>query len=201
MRFAVCALVVLAATNVMAEQGKPRGDSTNLFGNHNSSAPINVSADNFVGDIATKVGTYVGNVVVTQGDIKLRAETVKVHVAQGKPTHIEANGKVVVAAPSGTATGDYGIYEMGPRTITMTGHVVLSKDRDVMRGTKLVMDLNTNLAHLYAKGMPGNRVQGMFSPPSQTSGKSSGKPLPARPARVQDTIPAQRDSRVEGPAN
>jgi lipopolysaccharide export system protein LptA len=192
MKLAICisALMIVAAPAALAQQSKPQGNSTNLFGGHNSNAPINVSADNFVGDIATKVGTYVGNVIVIQGDMKLRADTVKVHIAQGKPTRIEANGKVVVNAQSGNATGDYGVYEMGPRTITMTGRVVLTKDKDVMRGTKLVMNMNTNLAHMYAQGMPGNRVQGMFIPPPQGSdpGKK-GKAPPEKPARIQDTIP------------
>jgi lipopolysaccharide export system protein LptA len=63
-----------------------------------------------------------------------------------------------------------------------------------MRGTKLVMDLNTNLAHLYAQGMPGGRVQGLFIPPPQQNpapgstkkGKAEGQG--AKPARVQQTI-------------
>src|ERR1041385_7537232 len=146
------------------------------LGKHDSNAPINVSSDNFVGDMATKIGTYVGNVLVIQGDMRLRADKVKVNVAQGKPTRIEAGGRVVVNAPNGTATGDNGIYELGPRTITMTGHVVLTKEKDVMRGTKLVMDLNTNLAHMYAQGMPGNRVQGLFIPPPQKNGGTTSKP-------------------------
>lgn len=166
------------------------GAGVNLFGSHNSNAPINVSADNFVGDLATKIGTYIGNVIVIQGDMKLRADTVKVHIAQGKPTRIEANGRVVVNAPNGNATGDYGVYELGPRTITMTGHVVLTKEKDVMRGTKLVMDMNTNLAHLYAQGMPGNRVQGLFIPPPQSANSQTGekKAGGAKPKRVQQTI-------------
>jgi lipopolysaccharide export system protein LptA len=173
------------------------GSTVNLFGSHNSNAPINVSSDNFVGDLATKVGTYVGNVLVIQGDMRMRADTMKVNVNQGKPTRIEAMGKVVVTAPNGTATGDNGVYELGPRTITMTGHVVLTKEKDVMRGTKLVMDMNTNLAHLYAQGMPGNRVQGLFIPPPQqqnsktTGGKDKGKKAESsegKPARVQQTI-------------
>jgi len=170
------------------------GGAPSLLGSHNSNAPINVSSDNFVGDLATKVGTYIGNVIVIQGDMRLRADQVKVNVAQGKPTRIEATGKVVVNSPSGVATGDNGIYELGPRTVTMTGHVVLTKEKDVMRGTKLVMDMNTNLAHLYAQGMPGNRVQGLFIPPPQQNpagagGKGNGKPeQPAKPARVQQTI-------------
>lgn len=168
---------------------------SNLLGSHNSNAPINVSSDNFVGDLASKVGTYIGNVIVIQGDMRLRADRVKVNVAQGKPTRIEATGKVVVNSQSGTATGDNGIYELGPRTITMTGHVVLTKEKDVMRGTKLVMDMNTNLAHLYAQGMPGNRVQGLFIPPPQQNqaggAKSKGKSENKggeKPARVEQTI-------------
>ncbi|MFL6689501.1 MAG: LptA/OstA family protein [Alphaproteobacteria bacterium] len=171
-----------------AKNAKQDDSSVNLFGSHNSNAPINVSADSFVGDLASKVGTYVGNVIVIQGDVKLRADNVKVHINQGKPTRMEANGKVVVTAPNGTATGDNGIYELGPRTITMTGHVVLTKDKDVMRGTKLVMDMNTNLAHMYAQGMPGGRVQGLFVPPQSPANGGAKKTESPKGGRVHQTI-------------
>jgi lipopolysaccharide export system protein LptA len=136
-------------------------------------------------------------VIVIQADMRMRADRMKVNVAQGKPTRIEATGKVVVNAPNGTATGDNGVYELGPRTITMTGHVVLTKEKDVMRGTKLVMDMNTHLAHFTAQGMPGNRVQSLFVPNqspqkgSQKSGKGQKKDKGSeaeKPARVQQTI-------------
>jgi len=146
---------------------KQNSGAASLLGGHNSNQPINVNSDTFEGDLATKIGTYIGNVIVIQGDMRMRADRVKVNVAQGKPTRIEATGKVVVNSKSGIATGDDGIYELASHTITMTGHVVLTKEKDVMRGTKLVMDMNTNLAHLYAQGMPGNRVQGLFIPPPQ----------------------------------
>ena len=35
------------------------------------------SSDNFEGDFQTKVGTYIGNVIVTQADCKLRADKVR----------------------------------------------------------------------------------------------------------------------------
>ncbi len=165
------------------------------FGKHDSNAPINVSSDNFTGDLTTKIGTYTGNVVVIQGDMRMRADTMKVNVVQGKPTRIEAAGKVVVNAPNGTATGDNGVYDLGPRTITMTGHVVLTKEKDVMRGTKVVMDMNTNLAHLTAQGMQGNRVQGLFIPPPQqnANGTAAGSQKPAQGAKTSDQAkkPAQ----------
>ena len=182
-----------------AQPKKQQGatDALGLGSSHNSNAPINVSSDNFEGDLATKVGTYIGNVIVIQGDMRMRADRVKVNVAQGKPTRIEATGKVVVNAPNGTATGDTGVYELGPRTVTMTGHVVLTKEKDVMRGTKLVMDMNTHLAHFTAQGMPGNRVQSLFVPNqqqqtgNQKTGKGSKKAKggeAAKPARAQQTI-------------
>ncbi|HEV2561817.1 MAG TPA: lipopolysaccharide transport periplasmic protein LptA [Rhizomicrobium sp.] len=140
------------------------------FGAHNTSAPIAVSADTFTGDFQTKVGVYSGNVLVAQGDFKMRADKVTIIVNQGKPNRIEATGNVTFNAPSGTASGDTGVYELGPRTITLSGNVVLAKEKNVMRGTTLVVNLATGKAQLGAKGMPGGRVQGLFTPPPQSSG-------------------------------
>ncbi|HEX4861040.1 MAG TPA: LptA/OstA family protein, partial [Rhizomicrobium sp.] len=92
----------------------------------------------------------------------------------GKPDKIYANGNVLFVAPNGTAKGDAGVYEVAPRLITLTGRVVLNKEKNVMRGTTLVVNLVTGMAHLNAKGMTGNRVQGLFTPPPST--QSSNKP-------------------------
>jgi hypothetical protein len=77
----------------------------------------------------------------------------------------------------------------------MTGNVVLTKEKDVMRGTRLVMDMNTHLAHFTGQGMPGNRVQSLFVPNQQPQsgaqkngkGQKQGK-TGEKPARVQQTI-------------
>jgi lipopolysaccharide export system protein LptA len=143
---------------------------------HDSNAPINVSSDNFVGNFATKVGTYTGNVIVTQADYKLRADQVRVNVINNKPSRFNATGHVVFVSTSGTATGDTGVYDLGPRTVTLTGHVVLTKDRDVMHGTALTVNMVTGESHLTAQGAAGGRVQGMFvqQPSSQSGAKPSG---------------------------
>ncbi|HEX3810208.1 MAG TPA: lipopolysaccharide transport periplasmic protein LptA [Rhizomicrobium sp.] len=159
-----------------AKPAKRAGDITSAFGGHNSNAPIAVSADSFQGDINAKVGTYVGNVIVTQGDVKLRADRVRVSVAGGKPDHIDAVGHVVLVSASGTATGENGVYDVGPRIVTLTGNVVLTKDKNVMRGTSLQVNLVTGQAQLQAKGAAGGRVQGIFTPPPQSnSGTNKGK--------------------------
>ena len=150
------------------------------FGKHNADEPINVSADAFLADIKGKTGTYSGNVIVTQGNLRLRADMVRVNVIENKPDKIEATGHVVFDSSSGTAQGDVGVYDVGPRTITLNGHVVLAKDKNVMRGTTLVVNLVTGAATLQSKGANGGRVQGLFTPPPQRQSQSL-KPAPTNP--------------------
>jgi lipopolysaccharide export system protein LptA len=135
---------------------------------HDANAPIQVSADRFDAEINQKEGTYSGNVIVLQGDFKLRADKVRVVAPSGKPDKIFAYGNVVFSAPSGNAQGDNGVYDVGPRLITLTGRVILTKEKNVMRGSTLTVNLLTGMAQLGAKALPGGRVQGIFTPPPQS---------------------------------
>jgi lipopolysaccharide export system protein LptA len=72
------------------------------------------------------------------------------------------------------------VYDVGPRTITLNGHVVLAKDKNVMRGTTLVVNLVTGAATLKSIGANGGRVQGLFTPPAQKQPQSL-KPAPTNP--------------------
>lgn len=161
-------LLAFAASAVVANSAFAQVASLGLA-KRDSNEPIEVSANAFEADMNAKTGTYVGNVVVKQGDIRLRADRVRVNVSNGKPEQIVANGNVVLQAPSGNAQGDTGVYDVRPRLITLSGRVILTKQKNVMRGSKLVVNLATGLAQLGANGMAGGRVQGLFSPPPQNS--------------------------------
>jgi len=142
---------------------------------HDNNAPINISSDSFQADLNAKTGTYSGNVLITQGDMKLRANTVKLSTIYSKLDKVFATGNVVVDSPkSGIATGDNGVYSVGPRTVLMTGNVVLKKGKDVMRGAQLTVNLVTGQAVLgggaRTPGVSGGRVQGVFIPNSQQAG-------------------------------
>jgi lipopolysaccharide export system protein LptA len=157
-----------AAAPAAAPAAKP------VLGKHDNNAPINISSDSFQADLNAKTGTYSGNVIVTQGDMKLRANTVRITTVNDKADKVMANGNVVVDSPkSGTATGDNGVYSIVPRTVVMTGNVVLKKGKDVMRGTQLTVNLATGQAVLGGgvKGQAGTqgstRVQAVFTPNSQ----------------------------------
>ncbi len=130
----------------------------------NPDAAIDVSADNFVADANAKTGVYTGNVVIHQGEVKMRANAVRAQFAENKPNKIYAQGHVVIDAPSGVATGDNGVYDVNPRIITLTGNVVLTKEKNVMRGQQLVVNLITGQATLDGGQGKGGRVQALFTP-------------------------------------
>jgi len=167
---AIFAVAAFAAGAHAAPAPKP------ITGQRNANAPINISSDSFQADLNSKTGTYNGNVVVVQGDTKLRANQVRVSTVDGRADKVTASGKVVVDSPaSGTATGDNGVYSVGPRTVLMTGNVVLKKGKDVMKGCQLNVNLNTGQAVLGScgkapgpgvQGTTGGRVQGVFTPNS-----------------------------------
>jgi lipopolysaccharide export system protein LptA len=168
-RTILCTTILLAAASAVQAAPKTgtKTTTTSITGSkHDNSAPINISSDNFQGDLETKVGTYIGNVIVIQGDYKLRSDKMNVHVVDGKASSIDAEGGVLFNSGIETASGDTGVYDLNARTVTMDGKVVLTKEKNVMRGTHLVMNLDTNKAYLTAKGAPGGgRVQGLFIPP------------------------------------
>jgi len=136
---------------------------------------INVASDKFTADLNAKTGTYSGNVVVTQCETKLRADTVRITTVNNQADKVNAAGNVVVDSPkSGTATGQSGIYDVPKKVVTLSGNVVLKKNKDVMRGAQLTINLETGQATLGGgvKGtsQAGNgRVQAVFSPNSTNS--------------------------------
>jgi len=173
MKGVLFALVLLSAAPALAAA------PSSVMGKHDSNAPINISADKFVADSNSKTGTWTGNVIVIQGDMRMRANSVRLNVVgkENKPDKIFANGGVVVDSPnSGTVTGDNGVYDVVARTVTMTGKVVLTKDKDVMRGSPLTVNLETGVATLGGNKSPGvsasqngGRVQGIFTPPPSSN--------------------------------
>src|SRR3954471_17426385 len=162
------AVLALAAAAQAAPASKP------VIGQRNANAPISISSDSFQADLNGKTGTWSGNVLVVQADTKLRAHQVRVATVNGKMDKVFATGNVVVDSPaSGTATGENGVYSVGPRTVLMTGNVVLKKGKNVLRGPQLTVNLNTGLATLGggaktpgSPATPGSRVQGVFLPNS-----------------------------------
>lgn len=184
MRHTTLATIVLAAA-ALASSSAMTAPSANLGLSLNQ--PIAVNADTFLADLNGETGTYTGNVIVSQGPVRLHADRVTVLAPGGKASRMEAAGHVIVDSPSGQALGDNGIYNVAEQTLRLTGNVVLTKDANVMRGSTLEVAMDTGLAHMTGgvpapgvaavPGQPQGRVQGLFVPAQRTT------PAPATPAR------------------
>ena len=91
---------------------------------------------------------------------------------------------MIVTSKDQKATGDRADFMMKENVVVLTGNVVVSQGQSVMRGSKLVVELNSSRAHMEAgttNGKPG-RVQGLFMPSDkddkskkQGAGKETGK--------------------------
>jgi lipopolysaccharide export system protein LptA len=168
---------MLSAATLAAVAAPAPGTSFGL----DSNQPIAVNADAFLADLNNETGTYTGNVIVTQGEVRLHADEVKVHAPGGRASRMEANGNVIVDSPSGQAVGDSGVYDVPQQLIRLTGNVVLTKDANVMRGNALEVSMATGIARLTADtasaapGQPKGRVQGLFVP-APGAGKAAPQP-------------------------
>jgi len=81
---------------------------------------------------------------------------------------------VVVRSPSETATGQFGIYDLDRKLITLIGNVQLTRGQNRVAGSRLVIDLDSGRAVIDG-GPPGvnqsgGRVTGHFTVPRRTGG-------------------------------
>ena len=164
-------LAIVLAAGVVTCAGVAQQTSLTK-GMSNPNAPIEISADHNSYDQNSGMLVYSGNVIVHQGEVKLRANVMRAKLVGNKPSHMYADGRVVIDAPSGVATGDNGVYEVDPRIITLTGHVVLTKEKNVMRGQRLVVNLINGQATLDGGQGKTGRVQALFTPKNDTGSQN-----------------------------
>jgi lipopolysaccharide export system protein LptA len=144
---------------------------------------VKIQADNLVVRDKDKVATFSGNVHVTQGDTEMHSKVLVVYyVDPNKPApvpattmktappgaapgageqqqirRIEATGGVLVTQKGQNAVGENGIFDMQSNTVTLNGNVVVTHDKDVVRGQRLVVDLGTGVSRI-----DGGRVYALF---------------------------------------
>ena len=180
-----------ASSTPAAAPAAPKA-STEILGSgfqRDSDQPVNISADSL--DVAqdAKTATFTGNVEIIQGELRLKAAVVVVHYrskdeeaaapATKKPatgsatgsgsnaseiSRLEAKTDVFLSSPTQTAQGDWADYDVVKGEVTMGGKVVLTRGKNVLKGTALALDLNTGRSRLTAEAGQGGRVQGLFIP-------------------------------------
>ena len=139
---------------------------------HDSNAPIDVAADRIEVQDRSDRAIFAGNVKVRQARLSLDTERLTVAYSSGGGIQIrrlDAAGGVVVRSPSETARGNFGIYDLDKRLITLVGAVQLSRAGSQIMGSRLVIDLDSGRAVIDGGapgvGQSGGRVTGRFTVP------------------------------------
>ncbi len=203
----VCALLVGAAPALAQQPSKaaPKpapaqnnaGQGSNaspsgVFGGGRAAStdqPIDISSNALEVQQAKQVAIFTGQVEAIQGDLRLKADTLKVHYRQksaapapGKPavktpapaaapaqddsmgsiSRIEAIGNVFVSSPTETAQGETGDYDVDKKVVVLVGNVVITRGQSVLRGNKATVDMITGRSTMEVQ--PGQRVRGLFVP-------------------------------------
>jgi lipopolysaccharide export system protein LptA len=176
----ILALTALAASPAVAQVRQVQPVSA-LKG-HNSNAPIDVTADRIEVQDRADRAIFAGNVHVTQAELTLDTPrlTVAYSVGAGYSSNLQirrldAAGGVTVKSPSETARGDFGIYDLDRKLITLIGNVQLIRDDNRVNGARLVIDLDSGRA-VVDGGPPGvnqsgGRVTGHFTVPQRQQQK------------------------------
>jgi lipopolysaccharide export system protein LptA len=170
---AVAGAAGLASVALAADPTPVKGVSA-LKG-HDSSAPIDVTADRIEVQDRADRAIFAGNVKVRQADLALDSERLTVSYSSGGGIQIrrlDAAGGVVVRSPSETARGNFGIYDLDKKLITLIGAVQLNRGGSQVMGSRLVIDLDTGRAVIDGGapgvGQSGGRVTGHFTVPKKS---------------------------------
>ena len=204
------AIVALLLAPGAAPAAQPKGPPNALQGfSQNRNEPVHIEAATLEVRDKQKVATFSGDVHVTQGDTNLRCQSLVVYYEQdsknGKDKNLpaadsgpagqqrikrlEARGDVVVTQKKETATGNIGIFDMKTNTVTLSGNVVMTQGKNILRGERLVVNLTTGVSRVESGRNGHGRVQGLFLPdkgaPEPIPGLNSARTAPARPAPVK----------------
>jgi len=140
----------------------------------NSNQPVNYAADRIELQDRQQRVVLSGDVVITQGDLRLTAGRTTVSYTNAgslKIQRIDATGGVTVTRGNETARGNAGVYDFNRRVIILAGGVALRRGSDTLNGGRLTIDLNSGLSSVDGGGAPGvqggrgGRVTGTFSVP------------------------------------
>ena len=143
---------------------------------HDSNAPVDVVADRIEVQDRADRAIFAGNVHVTQGNLSL--DTARLTVAYASTggiqiQRLDASGGVVVKSPSENARGDFAVYDLDRKLITLVGNVRLNRGESQILGSRLVIDLNSGRAVIdggpAGVAQSGGRVRGHFTVPKRGS--------------------------------
>jgi lipopolysaccharide export system protein LptA len=132
--------------------------------------PIQLEADRAQLDQRTGISVYQGNVVITQGSMRLTADNVTIYLQDGNFQRMEAVGKPVTLRykPAVNTEEINGVskrveYNAITAQVVMTTNAKITQGQDIFIGDRIEYDLKEDLVK--AQGTPeGGRIQFILQP-------------------------------------
>lgn len=161
---------------------------------HDSDAPIDITSDRIEVQDRADRAIWTGNVHAVQGDMTMDAARMTVAYSHATTpggdtqiNRIDASGGVTVVSPTERAKGNFGIYDLNRKLITLIGNVALTRGTNTVNGARLVIDMNSGRATVDGNAVAGGtsaansgRVTGHFTVPKRAQ---SATPAPANPPK------------------
>ncbi len=184
---AISALVLISTTQ--------HSYAANNSDKHKTNAPIEITSDTLQVLQQENKAIFTGHVIATQDNVKIKSEKMVVFYKQSEknaekpakkslispPAASEKNSieKIIVeknvflSTPEETASGANGIYNVIDKKIYLNDNVVLTRDKNVLKGNKLVYDFDTGKSELTSSDSANSkdpdkkqRVKALFVPNS-----------------------------------
>jgi lipopolysaccharide export system protein LptA len=215
--FALAAAMAAAAQPAPKEQPQPSGGAMQGF-QMNRDQPVKIESDALEVRDKTHQATFIGKVKLVQGETTIQckmlvifyedssapapapkkgAQTAQKGGALGgggggqQIKRAEAKGDVLVTQKDQTAKGDNGVFDVKSNTITLTGSVVVTQGTNVLRGDRMLVDLNTGVSRVESNKT--QRVEGLFNP-STTPQPAPQTPPPQKDAKDAKPAPAAKSA-------
>ena len=163
-RAAGIVLVALAFSGAGPMPSATAQQLANTLGGFSSdpNAPIDIEADRLDVDDAKRTATFKGSVKAVQGDFVLRSKILIVHytgsaratgTAQGgsQVKRLEAREEVLITSKDDrTATADWADFDVKTQIVIIGGNVVLTQGKNIIKGERLIVDLQSGRSHFEA---------------------------------------------------
>lgn len=140
-----------AAAEVPAKRAGAAGPTDQLdgllggFALGGERGPVRIDADAMEFDYKTRVLTYRGGVTVTQADMTLHSDVLRVTLdpeKADKPREVVAEGKVQIDKGERRATGGRAVFDNAARTVTLSDQARLQDGPNEVAGERVVVYLD-----------------------------------------------------------
>jgi lipopolysaccharide export system protein LptA len=144
--------------------------------------PIQLEASRGQIDQKTGISVYEGNVVITQGSMRLTADTVTIHIKDNNFQRMEATGnpanlryKPTADKPEIQGASKRVEYDVVSAKVIMSGGAKLTQGQDTFSGDRVEYDLNEDKVRARGAGDNG-RIQFTIQPRAQSPLPTAKKP-------------------------